>query len=103
MSSLSLLEVLRVCLRLKAFDLLQEVNGWAVGNTGLLHLLPQILRLAKLANVIQFIPLKENQEFVGIVGVAEEVTSPRTTGLTVGGVLIEDRLPPGVVLNLVSN
>ena len=88
-------------LRPQTFDLFEEVEGRLVGDAGPLHLLAQLVGLAVPADALEVIPLEEDHDLVGIVGVAEEVTALRAAGLAVRGVLIEDQIPPFEVLYLV--
>ncbi len=46
-----------------------------------LHHLAQIFRLRKLAGLLQDIPLQKNDEFIGVSGVAEKLSSSGTIGL----------------------
>jgi hypothetical protein len=63
------------------FSIFQEVDGGVVNNSSSLHHLAQIFRLRKLAGPLQDIPLEKNDEFIGVRGVAEKLSSSGTIGL----------------------
>jgi hypothetical protein len=42
-------------------------------------------------------------QFIGVTGVAEEPTTLRTARPAGGSICIKDRLPPGVVLDFLSD
>ncbi len=80
----------------------KEKVRWTI-NTGPLHGLTQILRLHKLANLIQIFHLKENHDFIGIIGASEDITPFGTECLSCGAVLIEHWLPFGILLDFMLN
>ena len=63
------------------FSIFQEVDGGVVNNSSALHHLAQIFRLRKLAGLLQDIPLQKDDEFIGVRGVAEKLSSSGTIGL----------------------
>ena len=85
------------------FNLIQEVYVRLVSNASPLHRLPQILRLDKLPSPLQIIPLKEDNELIGVIGTAEEMPPFRTAGPACGPVLIEYRLPLGVIFDFMAD
>lgn len=46
-----------------------------VNHSSSLHHLAKLFRLRKLASLLQDIPLQKNDEFIGVRGVAEELSS----------------------------
>src|SRR5579859_2234925 len=63
------------------FSIFQEGDGGVVNNSSSLHHLAQLFRLRKLAGLLQDIPLQKNDEFIGVRGVAEKLSSSGTIGL----------------------
>jgi len=81
----------------------QEVDIRLVNNPSSLHRLSQILGLDELASFLQIIPLEKNEEFIGVIGIAEQLAPSGTASLAGGTVLIKERLPLGIVLDFVPD
>jgi len=81
----------------------QEVNIRLVNNSSPLHRLSQILGLDELTSLLQIIPLEENEKFIGVIGVAEQLSPSGTVGLPGGTVRIKEWLPLGIVLDFMPN
>jgi len=57
------------------FYLFQEVDIRLVRYPRPLHRLSQIIRLSDLAGLLEIVPLEESDEFVRVMGIAEEPTA----------------------------
>jgi hypothetical protein len=85
------------------FYLFQEVDIRLVRYPSPLHLPSQLFRLRILVHLLQISQLEKHDQFIGVTGVAEEPTTLRTARPAGGSICIKDRLPPGVVLDFLSD
>ena len=63
------------------FSIFQEGDGGVVNHSRSLHHLAQLFRLRKQAGLLQDIPLQKNDEFIGVRGVAEKLSTSGPIGL----------------------
>jgi hypothetical protein len=85
------------------FSIFQEGDSGVVNHSSSLHHLAQLFRLRKLAGLLQDIPLQKNDEFIGVRGVAEKLSTSgpiRLAGDTVG---IKRKLPLFIVRHVLSD
>src|SRR5258706_10037273 len=80
-------------------DLFQEIEVRRAKNPSFLHLRSQLFTLAKLAGLLQ-IPLEKHDHFIPVIGTTEELPPFGTSSLAVGTICIKERLPPGIVRDL---
>ena len=62
-------------------SIFQEGDIGVFNNSSSLHHLVQLFRLRKLAGSLQDIPLQKHDEFIGVRGIAEKLSSSGTIGL----------------------
>ncbi len=74
-----------------------------VNNPKSLHHLSQIFRLRKLAGLLQVIPLKKNDQFIGVSGIAEKLSPSGTIGLAGDTVCIKPWLPLRIIRDFMSD
>src|SRR5258706_13323167 len=85
------------------FSIFQEVDVRLVNNPSSLHHLSQLCRLRKLAGLLQVIPLKEGDDFIGVTGITEKLSPSGTIGLAGDTVCIKRWLPLRIVGDFVSD
>ena len=85
------------------FYLFQGVDVWLIDDPSTLHRFPQVVGAVEAASVLHVVPLEKDYDFVWVVGAASESPSHGAALLPDGRVFVEDRLPPLVILYLMTN
>src|SRR5215216_4162460 len=86
----------------RALHVLQKPDVRSVRHPGPRHRLPQIVGVGEEARPLEVVPRKEHQDLTGLGG-AEEPSTLGAVGPANVCLLVEDRLPGGVVLDRVAD